>query len=102
MKFVVLFFISFSVHAAVWAVVKSKRAVVYADSKLTSPVGYFGYGKKIRVGEVKRNGGRVLPTVYNGKVLYIRIDDIHYNATSLEAATINKRIRANRESSGRR
>lgn len=67
---------SLSTYAAEWAVVESSKAIVYADPEMSSPIGYFQKGKKIRVGEVKRNKGRVLPTVLNNKIVYVRVADL--------------------------
>lgn len=63
-------------HAAQWASVSVPKAVVYADIQMSSPIGYLTEGQKIRVGEVQRNKGRLLPTTYKGKVVYIRVEDV--------------------------
>ncbi len=65
-----------SLSAAQWARVSSPKAVLFADPAMSSPIGYFKKGQKIRVGEVPRNKGRVLPTVYKKKIVYVRIVDL--------------------------
>lgn len=65
-----------NIHAAQWAKVISPKAVIFADPAMSSPIGYFSQGQKIRVGEVPRNKGRVLPTVYKKKVVYVRMIDL--------------------------
>ena len=47
--------------AAQYAHVKTEKAVIYADQELTSPLGYAIRGKKVRVGEVPRKYGTILP-----------------------------------------
>jgi hypothetical protein len=64
------------VFAAQFAIVKSEKAVIYADHKMTSAIGYIVKGKKIEVGEVARNKGTVLPTVVSGKIVWIQVKDI--------------------------
>lgn len=93
---VAIFFCLFAVStmcdlafAAQWAIVGKEKAVIYSDPEMTSPIGYVGRGKKVRVGEVKRNKGRMLPIVVNGKIAYIRVSDIYTseNEQLLEGVT---------------
>lgn len=67
---------SFSAFAAKEAIVIAKQAVVYADIKLTSPIGFLRQGKKIAVGEVKRNRGEVVPIVVNRRIAYVKVSDL--------------------------
>ena len=65
-----------SAFAAQVAIVISDRAIIYADRQMSAPIGYLKKGKKLKVGEVKRNKGRVLPVVVNGRIAYIKVADI--------------------------
>ena len=69
-------FISFNAHASKWAIVKSTRAVIYSDMKLESAIGYVRNGTRIKVGEVPRKRGTILPVVVSGRIGYIQIKDI--------------------------
>lgn len=76
-------------HGAQWAIVKAQKAIVYADAQMSAPIGYLRKGKKIRVGEVEKNKGRVLPTVYLGKLVYLRRADLEtaQDLALIESAT---------------
>ncbi|GAB4010495.1 MAG: hypothetical protein Fur0010_03290 [Bdellovibrio sp.] len=76
--------VSFNAHAAKEAIVKAKKAIVYADIKLTSPIGYLRQGKKIAVGEVKRNRGEVVPIVVNQRIAYLRVQDLSIEGDDLQ------------------
>lgn len=78
--------------AADWATVTADKALVYADSQMSSPIGYFSKGRKIRVGEKKRNKGQVLPTVYKGRVVYIRSADLRTGEDLVMVRTASERI----------
>jgi hypothetical protein len=78
-KFILFFtLLIFSQYVAAfhYAIVKSKRAVIYADILKTSPIGYVKMGKKVRVGEVARNRGLMLPIIVSAKVAYISVADV--------------------------
>lgn len=70
------FLITTSAWSAQTAIVKSKRAVIYADMLMTSPIGYIRKGKKVRIGNKSRNKGRVVPLIYVGKVVFVPTKDI--------------------------
>lgn len=79
MKFILFIFsllATFSASAAEVAYVVSEKAIIYSDMELTIPIGYARRGKKIKVGEVARKHGTVLPTVVSGRVAYVKRDDI--------------------------
>jgi hypothetical protein len=82
-------FIAHESFAAQSAVVGSDKAVIYSDREMSSPIGFVTKGKKLRVGEVKRNKGRVLPVVVNGRIAYIKVNDIYTseNAKLVDDAT---------------
>lgn len=84
--FIFLSFINVS-YAAQWAKVTNDKAVIYADQQQLAPIGYIKKGKKVRVGEVVRNNGKLLPIVINGKVAYIKVEDldISYSQKVLES-----------------
>ncbi len=74
----ILFFFPSIVFAYQIAYIKESRALIYADHELKVPIGYLSKGKKIRVGEVKRNGGKSLPLILSGKIVYIQVDDLQF------------------------
>ena len=59
--------------------VSTSKAIIYADKELTLPLGYVTMGKELRVGEVARKGGQVLPLIVSGKIAYIRVSDISFS-----------------------
>lgn len=65
------------IHAAQLAVVKSSKAIVYAEASLSTPIGYVTSGRRLLVGEVVQKRGTVLPIVVAGKIAYIRLIDIN-------------------------
>jgi hypothetical protein len=77
MKILIIFlFFNFSVFAVQSAIVRSSRAVVYADIYLKSPIGYLTRGKEIIVGKRKRLNDKVIPTVIERKVVWMKVDDL--------------------------
>ncbi len=82
-KSYVLLFLIFLINlipnswAAQVAIVKSSKAIVYAESSLATPIGYVTSGKKLLVGEVPQERGTVLPVVVAGKIAYVRLVDIN-------------------------
>ncbi|MFP5384545.1 MAG: hypothetical protein ACLGHN_00605 [Bacteriovoracia bacterium] len=64
-----------------------KKAVIYSDKEMTSPVGFVKRGKKLVVGEISRNKGQVYPILVSGKVAYIRVLDL---STEKETITSNR------------
>jgi hypothetical protein len=76
-------------HAAQWGTILSDRAVIYADQSMMAPIGFVKKGKRVRVGEIKRNFGKLLPVIISGKVAYIQVKDIKSNVklTQLQSAT---------------
>ena len=77
MKLFIVFLIStIYANAAQWATVIREKAIVYSDQQMTSEIGYVKRGKKVRVGEVARNRGTLLPIIVNKRIAYIRIEDI--------------------------
>lgn len=71
-----LCFMSIQSFAAQEAIVYTPAAIIFADQQMSAAIGYLPKGKKVMVGEVKRNKGRVLPIVVSGKVAYIQVKDI--------------------------
>ena len=72
----ILLFFTKSVFAMQYAIVRNRRSVIYSDYLRTSPIGYVRKGRKVRVGSVSRNKGRVLPIVVSGKIAYISVSDL--------------------------
>lgn len=87
------FLCSGAVQASQEAVVLVEKAIIYSDHTLKSPIGYLTRGKKVLVGEKKRNKGRVLPTVLNGRIVYIRVSDIQTTAQALDEENIQEKIK---------
>lgn len=74
------FFISILIptltRAAKTALVIAPKAVIFGDQKLSVPLGYVRQGRKLKVGEVKRKRGTIVPIVVSGKIAYIQTKDI--------------------------
>lgn len=68
--------ISSQILGAQLAVVSVPKAVIFSDQKLTTPIGYISYGKKIKVGEVEKKDGTILPVVVSGRIAYVQIKDL--------------------------
>lgn len=66
-------------EAAQDAWVKSNWAVIYADRQLSSPIGKVKQGRKLRVGEIKREHGTVIPIAIGQKIGYVAVADITFN-----------------------
>lgn len=95
--------VCFEVFAAQIAVVSSDWAIIYADRQMSAPIAKVKKGKKIKIGEVKRNKGRLYPIVVNGKIAYIKATDIQTSSDIkvLEQASeriIRKKIENNKAS----
>ena len=71
-----LLLIALEIKASQSAIVRSTRAVVYADIYMKSPIGYLSRGKKIIVGEKKRLNDKVIPTIIDRKVVWMKVDDL--------------------------
>lgn len=71
-----IFTMATSAFAAQWAKVTSDKAIIYADQEQLAPIGYIKKDKRVRVGEIVRNNGRVLPIVVSGKIAYIEVEDL--------------------------
>ena len=74
-----LFSFNNSAHSAQLVTVSTSRAIIYADKELTLPLGYVTMGKKLRVGEVARKGGQILPLIVSGKIAYVRVSDVSFS-----------------------
>lgn len=68
--------LSLNAFAAQWATVTSNKAIIYADPQMSAEIGFIRKGKNIRVGEVIKNKGMVLPIVINKRIAYIKVKDI--------------------------
>lgn len=76
LAFLLLLFGASQAQAAQVAIVRKAKAIIYADLDLKSPIGYVRKGKELAVGKVKRRRGEVLPVLVNGKIGWVRVDDI--------------------------
>lgn len=65
-------------HAARNAVVTSEKAVIWADSQRSAPLGYARRGKVLRVGEKERSKGQVITVIVSGKLAYISVEDVAF------------------------
>lgn len=84
-------------YAAQWAVISVDKAVIYSDMKMESSIGYLKRGKKIRVGEIPKNRGRLLPVLLGKRVGYVRIKDIELASGKKNMSHLVKRYRDKRE-----
>lgn len=78
MRFILFLIFLFSVNSLAqhYAIVTAKRAIIYSDKLMTSPIGFIKEGKKIRVGTSARNKGRAVPVVVSKKIAYLAIKDL--------------------------
>ncbi|WP_127717641.1 hypothetical protein [Halobacteriovorax sp. HLS] len=76
------FLITFSISAARVATITSPKAVVFSDQNLSTPIGYISYGKKVKVGDVEKKDGTILPVIISGRVAYIQTKDILIKRTA--------------------
>ncbi|MFI5391864.1 MAG: hypothetical protein ACHQYQ_10930, partial [Bacteriovoracales bacterium] len=72
----IIFFLPSIAFSYQIAFIKESRALIYADPEMKVPIGYLSKGKKIQVGEVKRNDGQVFPLVLSGKIVFIKVGDV--------------------------
>jgi hypothetical protein len=72
----IIFFLPSIAFSYQIAFIKESRALIYADPEMKIPLGYLSKGKKIQVGEVKRNNGQVFPLVVSGKIVFIKVGDV--------------------------
>ena len=63
-------------QGAQFATIQKTKAIIYADMAKTSPIGYISKGKTVKVGEVLRAYGTLLPIAISGKIGYIKVSDI--------------------------
>ena len=73
---ILLYLLAIQVFAAQIAIVNVPKAVIFSDQQLTTPIGYISYGKKIKVGEVEKRDGTILPVVVSGRIAYVQIKDL--------------------------
>ena len=78
--------------AAQIATITSPKAIIYADMKMSTPLGYISYGKKVKVGEVERKDGTVLPIALSGRIAYIKVKDISIKRGSQDAGVSTPKI----------
>jgi hypothetical protein len=76
--------------AAQSAVVLAKKAVIYSDIKMSSPLGFVKRGKKISVGNATRNKGKVYPIIVSGKIAFIRAQDISTERESVKSHRLSR------------
>lgn len=89
--FYLFFLVSFlcpQLWAAQEAMVLVDKALIYSDQQTTSPVGYVTRGKKILVGDIARNKGRVYPIVVSGKIAYIKVLDVTTEKESMDSTRL--------------
>lgn len=87
-----LLFIHSSAHAARWANVKVDKAIIYSDMQMTSTIGHIVKGKKVRVGEIPKNKGRLLPIIINKRVAYIKTNDLDISSDVKTLQTVTERV----------
>jgi hypothetical protein len=69
---------------AQWALVRAQKAVVFADSDLSAPIGSISQGKKIRVGSNALKNGSILPIAVARKIAFIRTADLQLNEFKID------------------
>jgi len=74
--------------AAQDAIVMVDKAVIFADEKMSAPVGFVRKGKKIKVGDVARYKAQVYPIIVSGKIAYIRVLDVSTEKESVDSTVL--------------
>ena len=95
-KFIFAFFFclfSLNSNAAQWATVIAEKAIIYSDLEMSSAIGFVSKGKKVRVGEVARSKGRLLPIVVSNKIAYIHLKDIQAEDKYVELTSATERLK---------
>ena len=59
------------------AVIKPEKAIVYADSQLTSPIGFIRRGTEVIVGDKLLKNGSLLRIIVSGKIAFIKVNDLY-------------------------
>lgn len=59
------------------AIIKSERAVIYADTEMTAPIGYVKRGKEITVSLNTDRSGKLYRLIVNQRIAYIRQIDLY-------------------------
>ena len=83
--------------AAQNALISVDRAVIYADQKMSAPIGFLRRGKSVRIGEIPKNKAQVYPIIISGKVAYIRALDVDVVAQKKGAEFQTERFQKNTE-----
>lgn len=73
---IIIILITTYAFSAQWATVQADKAIIYSDQQMTSAIGFIKRGTRVRVGEVARNKGSLLPIIIEDKIAYIKIVDI--------------------------
>ena len=81
------------VFAAQWGIISKEKAPVYSDIEMMSVIGHLPKGKKIRVGDVPKNKGRLLPIIVNKKVAYVEVRFIEFGNDPSLLGTASNRIK---------
>jgi hypothetical protein len=87
----VLFLLPLSAWPARNAVVVAEKAIIWAEAERASPLGFVRKGKILRVGEVERAKGQVLPVLVSGRVGYVAVQDVSFTVdTTAERPHYNR------------
>ncbi len=87
--FAILIVLSSTLWGSSIVVVRKSKALIYADYKKKTPIGYVRRGLMLRVGEVPRNIETMYPVLVSGRIAYIHIEDI-YLPDEIEEASNRK------------
>jgi len=87
------FLIPLDSFAAKWAIVSADKANVYSDVEMTSVIGFVKKGKKVRVGEVSKNQGKLIAIIVSKKIAYIAVSDLKTGVEVESLKTITQKLR---------
>ena len=59
------------------AMIKSERALVYADEELTAPLGFIKRGKEVTISENTTKSGKLYRMIVSGRIAYIQNKDLY-------------------------
>ncbi len=72
-----LILLSSPVLALKKAMVKSERALIYADEELTAPLGFVKRGKEVTISENTTRSGKLYRIIVSGRIAFIQNKDLY-------------------------
>lgn len=70
--------------------ISAKKAIVFADENMLSPLGYIANGKQIVVGKPQKINPALVPLIISGRLAFIQISDLNYEDEKNDNYSINR------------